>query len=112
MDELDCKCKVCGKRFVYGDENSPCLVDEVWKKVVKYYNLENYEKKAERLHFEADPWLNENYEDKDEYHLYICSDCMEKALGRKLLMTDLSEAEAKSKGLWYYNYKFEKYYFK
>ena len=33
--------------------------------------------------------LDEDFVDKDEYHLYICSDCMEKALGRKLLKTDL-----------------------
>ena len=106
-----CKCKVCNKTFEYGDENSPCLTDKKWRKVVNFYNLGNYEKKAKRLCAKADPWLNENFEDKDEYHLYICSDCMEKALGRKILPTDLSVPQAKSMGWWYYNKAFEESYF-
>ena len=84
MNELNCKCKVCGKQFEYGDENSPCLTDKKWKRVVNFYNLGLYEKKARKLYAKFDPWLDEDFVDKDEYHLYICSDCMEKALGRKI----------------------------
>lgn len=108
----NCKCKVCGKKYHYGDRNSPCLTDEKWKEVVDFYNLGEYEKKALELYFEVDPWLDEDFEDKDEYHLYICSDCMEKALGRKIIPTDLSTASAKKEGRWYYNKEFENYYFK
>ena len=112
MSNLNCKCKVCGKEFEYGDKNSPCLTDEKWKEVVNFYNLGAYEEKASELLAENDPWLNENFVDKDEYHLYICSDCMEKALGRKILQTDLSIPDAKAKGMWYYNFEFENSYFK
>ena len=111
MNDSDCKCKVCGKSFVYGDKNSPCLTDEKWRRVVNFYNLSEYEKKASRLLDYADPWLNDDFVDKDEYHLYICSDCMEKALGRKILPTDLVETTAKARGMWYYNLEFEKAYF-
>jgi len=111
MDGLDCKCKVCGKQFSYGDKNSPCLTDKKWRRIVNFYNLRNYEKKASKLYVKADPWLNENFVDKDEYHLYICSDCMEKALGRKILPSDLSTAQGKIDGMWYYNKEFEESYF-
>ena len=107
-----CKCKVCGKRYEYGDRHSPCLIDEKWKEIVDFYNLGKYEKKAYKLLAIADPWLNEDFVDKDVYHLYICSDCMEKALGRKILPTDLSTASAKLEGRWYYNKEFEEFYFK
>lgn len=108
-----CKCKVCNKTFEYGDEKSPCLTNEKWKEVVSYYGLLEYEKKASELYAEEDPWLNENFVDKDEYHLYICSDCMEKALGRKILPSDLFTPQAKTEGmLWHYNKAFEETYFK
>ena len=107
-----CKCKVCGKTYRFGDRNSPCLINERWKEVVDFYNLSDYEKKASDLYADADPWLNENFVDKDEYHLYICSDCMEKALGRKILPEDLSTAKAKEEGRLYHNMEFEQYYFK
>jgi len=109
---MSCKCKVCGKQFEYGDKNSPCLVDKKWRKIVNFYNLRNYEIKANKLYSAVDPWLNENFVDKDEYHLYICSDCMEKALGRKILKSDLITTSAKTEGLWYFNKEFEEYYFK
>lgn len=112
MGKPNCKCKVCGKPFEYGDKNSPCLTNERWKQVVDFYNLGKYEKKASKLLSEADPWLNDDFVDEDKYHLYICSDCMEKALGRKILPTDLFTAEAKAKGRWYYNLEFENSYFK
>lgn len=108
-----CKCKVCGKIFEYGDKHSPCLTDKKWRKVVNFYNLGLYEKKAEKLYTKADAWLNEDFVDKDEYHLYICYDCMEKALGRKILPSDLYTARAKIEGMsWYYNKAFEESYFK
>lgn len=107
-----CRCKVCNKEFIYGDENSPCLIDKKWRKVVNFYNLNSYEKRAKKLYSKVDPWLDENFIDKDEYHLYICSDCMEKALGRKIMPTDLSTSQSKLDGGWYYNKAFEESYFK
>ncbi len=117
-----CKCKVCRKEFRYGDENSPCLIDKKWRKVVNFYNLGNYEKEASRLYsvkfneweeLNGYDWEKTNsFEEKDEYHLYICSDCMEKALGRKIMPTDLSTSQSKLDGGWYYNKAFEESYFK
>lgn len=119
----NCKCKVCGKEFWYGDENSPCLIDKKWRKIVNFYNLGLYEKKASKLYaknfhkweeLNGYDWETPNeFIDKDEYHLYICSDCMERALGRKIMPSDLSTSKAKTDGLdWYYNKAFEEKHFK
>ena len=53
--EKCCKCQVCEKRFAYGDEQSPMLKDNIWNNIVKFYDLEQYEK-------EADERFQENYE--------------------------------------------------
>ena len=122
MESQNCKCKVCGKEFFYGDKTSPCLTDKKWRRIVNFYNLGLYEKKASKLYaknFHKWEEIN-NYDwetpneflDKDEYHLYICSDCMEKALGRKIMPSDLSTSDAKINGFeWYYNKEFEETYF-
>ena len=88
------------------------MTNKKWREIVTFYNLRNYEIKAKKLYDKTDPWLDEDFVDKDEYHLYICSDCMEKALGRKILPSDLLTAQGKIDGLWYYNKEFEKTYFK
>lgn len=88
--EKCCKCQVCEKRFAYGDEQSPMLKDDIWNNIVKFYDLEQYEK-------EADDRFQENYEYRkqigqrhsDDEHLYLCYECMEKALGRKIEPGDL-----------------------
>lgn len=84
-----CKCKICNKIFNYGDKYSPMLNNEIWNNIVEYYQLTDYEKKANELFSKVKFGFCKNFKDKDEYHLYICSDCMENALGRKLLKTDL-----------------------
>ena len=100
-----CKCKVCGKQFVYGDKNSPMLNNNVWNNIVSFYNLNEYEHKAFELYRKVNFGFRKRFKDKDEYHLYICTDCMERALGRKLLKSDLI---GKNIPL---NEKFEKSYF-
>ena len=103
----NCKCQVCGKKFAYGDEQSPMLREDIWNSIVKFYNLEEYEK-------EADERFNENYEYRkligdrhsDDEHLYLCYECMEKALGRKLTIKDLININVPL------NMAFEKMYFK
>lgn len=105
--EKNCKCQSCGKRFVYGDEQSPMLRKDIWNKIVKFYDLEQYEK-------EADDRFHENYEYRkqigqrhsDDEHLYLCYECMEKALGRKLEPRDLINIGVPL------NAEFEKMYFK
>lgn len=84
--DKNCKCQVCGKRFAYCDEQSPMLKESVWNRIVNFYNLGEYEK-------EADKRFHENYEISrgfsDDEHLFICYECMEKALGRKIEPSDL-----------------------
>ena len=100
-----CKCKICGKEFNYGDKESPMLNNIIWDTIVKYYNLGEYEKKAFDLYSKMNFGFRKHFKDKDEYHLYICSTCMEKALGRKLLKSDLIGENIPL------NEKFEKSYF-
>lgn len=66
------------------------LKKSVWDKVVNFYSLVEYEKEAEERFYE-------NYEYRkiighrysDDEHLFICYECMEKALGRKIEPPDL-----------------------
>ena len=105
--EKCCKCQVCEKRFAYGDEQSPMLKDNIWNNIVKFYDLEQYEK-------EADERFQENYEYRkqigqrhsDDEHLYLCYECMEKALGRKIEPGDLINISVPL------NMRFEEMYFK
>lgn len=95
-----CKCKVCDKRFGYFSDQSPMLREDIWKKVVQHYNLEIYELEAgERYDNRVDNKM------VDDEHLFICYECMEKALGRKLLKEDLINVGVP------FNSQFEKMYF-
>ena len=76
------------------------LREEIWKKVVKYYNLETYELEAEKR-FDK----REDSSMVDDEHLFICYTCMEKALERKLKPDDLIRQGVP------FNEKFEKMYF-
>ena len=102
-----CKCKVCGKEFKYGDENSPMLKNEVWGDVVRHYELQDYEENAYNAYKKVNfGFGRKRFVDKDEYHLYICTNCMEKALGRKILKEDLMGKDVP------FNADFEEKYFK
>ena len=100
-----CKCKVCNKKFNYGDKNSPMLDNKIWNNIVNFYNLKEYEIKAENKFYNQYNGFRKNFKDKDEYHLYICIDCMEKALNRKLTKDDLIGINVP------FNEEFEKWYF-
>lgn len=105
--EKQCKCQSCGKRFDYMDEQSPMLKEEIWNQVVRFYNLEKYEKEAnDRFHknYEYRKLIGKRH--SDDEHLYFCYECMEKALGRKLVREDLINKDVPL------NVKFEKMYFK
>ena len=103
---MKCKCKVCGKEFYYGDKESPMLKNDVWNSIVRHYGLSEYEEKAFELYSKVNFGFRRKFRDKDEYHLYICSDCMEKALGRKILKSDLIGEDVPL------NREFEETYFK
>ena len=98
-----CKCKVCNKNFKYGDKNSPMLKQEIWDNIVNFYNLKEYERKSFNKFLKL--YKRVGFKDKDEYHLYLCVDCMEKALGRKLTKKDLIGENVPL------NQEFEEWYF-
>lgn len=100
-----CKCKICGKEFSYDGKESPMLNNETWKTIVEHYDLVEYENKAFDLYRKTNFGFRKNFKDDDKYHLYICSNCMEKALGRKLLKSDLIGENVP------FNQNFEKNYF-
>ena len=84
-----CQCKVCGRKFIYGDCQSPMLKDKKWEEVVHFYGLENYEMEAHNKFIEHYYRSGLRAKHKDEEQLYLCYECMEKALGRKIKRTDL-----------------------
>lgn len=70
------KCRVCSKRFDYDGLYSPMLTDERWKDVYEHYGFtEN----------------DDSFENDDS--LYICLECMEKALGRELVREDVNDSQ-------------------
>ena len=80
-------CKICKKEFNYGDKNSPMLKNLVWNRIVSFYKLTNYEKEAShRFHTK---WHKGIHDFIPNDHLFLCYECMEKALGRKLTKEDL-----------------------
>lgn len=102
-----CKCQNCNKRFEYMDEQSPMLKKEIWNQVVRFYDLEEYEKEAEDKFYENYEYRKQiGQRHSDDEHLYLCYECMEKALGRKLRPEDLIDLGVPL------NAKFEKMYFK
>ena len=87
-----CKCKVCNRGFLYGDCQSPMLSEKVWKRVVDFYNLSEYEQAAEKefaRHYDRTLALGKCMKEKDDEHLFICYVCVEKALGRRIRRSDL-----------------------
>lgn len=89
MKRSCCVCKVCGRKFIYGDCQSPMLNSNIWDRIVKFYDLSEYEK-------DACFKFNEHYKKsgsrlsyKEDEHLYLCYRCMEHALGRKIKRSDL-----------------------
>ena len=113
-----CNCRVCNKKFEYGDENSPMLKDDVWNDILKYYNIK--EEESEKWELCCELWDAYQYSikskkaknviekvlDSEYLHTYICVDCMEKALGRKLTKQDLIGENIP------FNEDFEREYFK
>lgn len=102
-------CKACNKRFRYGDEQSPMFMDKVWWDLLDFYNLWRYEAEAKAAFHDA--WykyrkgpMMVQFRDKDEYHCFICYECAEKALGRKLTLEDINDSM--------FNDAFKEFYFK
>lgn|GEM_PF-4804621 len=81
------------------------LNNDSWGNIVTYYNLNDYENKAFELYEKVNFGFRKNFKDEDKYHLYICTECMENALGRKILKSDLIGENVP------FNEDFEKSYF-
>lgn len=85
------------------------FVDKIWWDLLDFYNLWRYEAEAEDTFYreyakyKKGPCLTP-FQDKDEYHCFICYECAEKALGRKLTLEDINDSM--------FNGPFKKFYFK
>ena len=95
-----CECLICKRKFVYGDKWSPMLKNNVWRDVVEHYGLVEEELEREKAFYEIYEIYGITKSERiveilDEvlglsiFHTYICYECMEKALGRKLTKEDL-----------------------
>ena len=95
-----CICNNCGKVYKYGDENSPMLDFGVWNKIRTYYGIskEEEDRRARELNATYNKYcklkssgksVSFDEMDKPELHVFFCTDCMEKALGRKLTIYDI-----------------------
>lgn len=109
------ECNTCGKKFEYGDRWSPMLKDKVWRKVLNEFSISREtERRRYRLFSKLyDLQKEASIEEaaaigeiinRPEFHVFICTDCMEKALGRKLTLEDTERCPL--------NREFEKEYFK
>lgn len=109
-----CECNNCGRKFEYGDRWSPVLKGHVWRKVLDNLGISRetemrkdrlflglYSLKQVALGPEKD--AIESIIHGPEFHTMICTDCMEKALGRKLTLEDTERCPL--------NKEFEKEYF-
>ena len=84
--DLTCYCSVCGRTLQYGDWQSPMLTDAVWRQIVAHYALTGHEKRATELYQRSSvPELSDR-----DVHTFICIGCMEKALQRRLIMSDVT----------------------
>lgn len=70
-------CRVCGKDFDYGDEQSPVFKDDIWNQVLRTNGFQ-----------EIQPISREHPQDDTGF---ICYECVEKALGRKITKEDLQD---------------------
>lgn len=85
--DLTCFCSVCDRSFQYGDAISPVFTDEIWSFLVSHYNLSEHEKNAaeELVKLRGADLSNRNA------HTFICYDCAEKALQRRVLLSDITK---------------------
>ena len=109
------ECNICGRKFEYGDRWSPMLKDHVWRKVLDKFGISRETEKRKywlfsKLYDLKKCAVGEEEEAIDNlmrrpiFHTMICTDCMEKALGRKLTLDDTNRSP--------FNSEFEREYFK
>lgn len=80
---------------------SPMLKDSIWREILKVYKYIALERKRNRTIFFI-PNYKDNSFRQERGGLYICYKCMEKALGRKLVRSDLNGSPFNSKFINFY----------
>lgn len=101
--DLTCHCTVCDRAFEYGDAVSPMFDDGIWDRLIAYYHLAEHEAEAFAYQKQALSDGDWPYCSDRKAHTYICADCAEKALGRRIRMSDLNGSD--------FNEEFTKAYF-
>lgn len=96
------RCTVCNKAFHYGDYNSPMFVNKIWNEIITHYKLADFEKEATRRFYSFIKKGDRSY--RQDCHVFVCSECAEKALSRKITNDDINDSE--------FNIPFRKRYFK
>ena len=89
-------CCVCDKPIEYSGDDSVMLLDDKWHKVLDFYNLRKYEKDANRradeFYKKCDRRGGLHLKEPKNIHTFICNDCIEKALGRPIKITDINDS--------------------
>ena len=89
-------CCVCDKPIEYSGDDSVMLLDDKWHKVLDFYNLRKYEKDANRradeFYKKCDRRGGLRLKAPKNIHTFICNDCIEKALGRPIKITDINDS--------------------
>lgn len=87
------KCTVCGRPIEYSSEYSVMLRNDVWHRVLQYFNLDTVEDDYARRRRQYYEMCHRRGGQKgkapDDTFLYVCNDCVEEALGRAIRPTDL-----------------------
>lgn len=108
------ECNHCGRKFHYGDRWSPMLKQDIWRRVLNKLGISKRTEVRREYIFSVLYNLLKAAKGQEaktlgkiinrpEFHTYICSDCMEKALGRKLTLSDITDCP--------FNENFKKEYF-
>lgn len=83
------RCTKCKTKFEYGDHMSPMFNEAIWKEIIEKAGLSEYEKIAKEKY---NKWNGNPSTDRYCYHTYICYECAEKLLGRKIRLSDLNNS--------------------
>ena len=89
-------CCVCGKPIEYDGVDSVMLLDDKWDQVLDFYNLHQYEKdasrRAQKFYKKCDRRGGLHLKAPKNIHTFVCNDCIEKALGRPIEITDINDS--------------------
>ncbi|WP_370841529.1 hypothetical protein [Gemmiger formicilis] len=78
------------------------FIDEVWNKIINYFKLTNFEKEAAKKFSSYYKGGGKDY--YPDHHVFICSECAEKALDREITDKDINDS--------LFNIPFREKYFK